>query len=94
MHQSFRCPVIAGARCWRKWAFEDTLINEQGSLTIRGHYYAPEEVANVLNNYLSPGLRGKGWYDAWMGAAQRSVVETRIRTEPFLKSRLSSKRRR
>lgn len=35
---------------------------------IRGHYYAPEDAARVLNNFLSPGLRGKAWYDALRGA--------------------------
>lgn len=30
-----------------------------GGLLKMGEYYAPEPVANLLNNYLSPGLRGK-----------------------------------
>lgn len=36
---------------------------------LRGHYYAPEEVARVLNNYLSPGLQRFQWYRAlrWWG---------------------------
>jgi hypothetical protein len=34
---------------------------------IMGEYWAPEAVANVLNNHLSPGLRGNPIYDAYMG---------------------------
>lgn len=38
-------------------------------MVVRGHYYAPEGAARVLNNYLSPGLRGIKAYDAfrWLG---------------------------
>ncbi len=32
-------------------------------IMIRGEYYAPEGVARVFNNYLSPGLRGKTAFD-------------------------------
>jgi hypothetical protein len=31
--------------------------------TIRGHYYAPEDAARIINNYLSPGLAGNMLYD-------------------------------
>jgi hypothetical protein len=31
-----------------------------------GHYWAPDQMAQVANNYLSPGLHGKAFYDAWM----------------------------
>jgi N12 class adenine-specific DNA methylase len=31
-----------------------------------GRYYAPDQVAQVINNYLSAGLRGKTAFDAWM----------------------------
>jgi hypothetical protein len=41
---------------------------EQGALTIRGRYAAPEPIATVLNNYLSPGLRGNPIFDAYMFA--------------------------
>lgn len=34
---------------------------------IMGEYWAPEPVARVLNNYLSPGLRGNALYDAFRG---------------------------
>src|SRR6185437_5056440 len=30
-----------------------------GGLVIKGHWYAPEAAARILNNYLSPGLREK-----------------------------------
>lgn len=39
---------------------------EEGAMTVRGEYYAPEPVATVLNNYLSPGLRGNPIFDAYM----------------------------
>lgn len=35
---------------------------------IRGEYYAPEPAARILNNYLSPGLRGNALYDAFRGS--------------------------
>lgn len=34
---------------------------------IMGQYYAPETVSTVVNNYLSPGLRGNAIYDAYRG---------------------------
>lgn len=34
---------------------------------IMGQYFAPEPVARVVNNYLSPGLRGNAIYDAYRG---------------------------
>lgn len=33
---------------------------------IRGYWYLPQEAADVVNNYLAPGLRGKPIYDAYM----------------------------
>jgi hypothetical protein len=33
-----------------------------------GSFYAPEEVATLINNHLSPGLRGKDWFKAYLGA--------------------------
>lgn len=39
-----------------------------GGLLKMGEYMAPESVANVLNNYLSPGLRNKAWFRAITGA--------------------------
>ncbi len=39
-----------------------------GGLVLKGQYWAPEAAARVLNNYLSPGLRGRSpIYDAYMG---------------------------
>jgi hypothetical protein len=35
---------------------------------LRGNYYAPEEAARVLNNYLSPGLRGNILFDTLRAA--------------------------
>ena len=34
---------------------------------IMGQYYAPEPVARIVNNYLSPGLRGNAIFDAYRG---------------------------
>lgn len=39
-----------------------------GGMVIRGHYWAPEDRATVVNNFLSPGLRGNPIYDAYMAA--------------------------
>ena len=41
-----------------------------GGLLIRGRWYAPDAAANVINNYLSPGLRSKsGVFRAYLGVA-------------------------
>jgi hypothetical protein len=40
-----------------------------GAQQIEGYYYAPQEVAQVANNYLSPGLRGNKAFDAYLGIA-------------------------
>lgn len=43
--------------------------NDAGELVIRGKYYAQEDAARILNNYLSPGLAGKSYiYDLYRGA--------------------------
>lgn len=44
-------------------------------LILRGHYYAPDEAAAILNNHLSPGLRGNVLYDAvrWGGNLMNQV---------------------
>lgn len=36
-------------------------------MRIMGEYWAPEPVARIVNNYLSPGLRGNPLYDAYRG---------------------------
>ncbi|HEX4275842.1 MAG TPA: hypothetical protein VHZ74_10825 [Bryobacteraceae bacterium] len=38
-----------------------------GGMVVRGHYWAPEDRATIVNNYLSPGMRGDMLYDAYMG---------------------------
>jgi hypothetical protein len=40
--------------------------SDKGELVVRGRYYAPREAADLLNNHLRPGLRGKPIYDAYM----------------------------
>ncbi len=37
-------------------------LTDEGAITIRGRYVAPDEVATVLNNHLSPGLQGNPVY--------------------------------
>jgi hypothetical protein len=39
----------------------------QGGITIRGHLYAPEPAARIINNYLSPGLGKYPVYRGWRG---------------------------
>lgn len=41
---------------------------DEGAMAIRGEYYAPDPVATILNNTVSPGLRGNVLYDAFAGA--------------------------
>lgn len=41
--------------------------SDAGELVVRGNYYAPDEVARIVNNHLSPGLRGNPAYDAALG---------------------------
>lgn len=36
-------------------------------MRIMGEHWAPEPVARIVNNYLSPGLRGNAIYDAYRG---------------------------
>lgn len=38
----------------------------KGATTKVGEYVAPEHVANVFNNYLSPGLRNKAWFRGYL----------------------------
>lgn len=48
-------------------AEEKNTVNA-GGMVIRGNYYAPEEAARIVNNYLSPGLRQKsGLFRAYLG---------------------------
>jgi N12 class adenine-specific DNA methylase len=41
--------------------------NAAGETIVRGHYYAPEGAARIMNNYLSPGLRQYAGYRAIAG---------------------------
>ncbi|MBF0487804.1 MAG: hypothetical protein HQK98_06555 [Nitrospirae bacterium] len=45
---------------WKK--IDDKIVSvmyktEKGENVLSGHYYAPEDAARIINNYLSPGLR-------------------------------------
>jgi hypothetical protein len=42
--------------------------NENKELVLRGNYMAHPAVATLLNNHLSPGLRGNIFYDLYRGA--------------------------
>jgi hypothetical protein len=44
---------------------QESYEKPHGGLLKMGEYMAPEPVANVLNNYLSPGLRGNALFDAY-----------------------------
>jgi hypothetical protein len=35
----------------------------------KGSFYAPENVATLINNHLSPGLRNRAWFRTYIGAA-------------------------
>jgi hypothetical protein len=43
--------------------------NAEGERVLAGHYYAPEPVATLLNNYLSPGLRGNAAFRGYLTSA-------------------------
>jgi hypothetical protein len=43
---------------------DDVTVN---GIRIMGEYWAPEPVARVVNNHLSPGLRGNAIFDAYRG---------------------------
>ena len=34
-------------------------------IELKGDLYLPTKAAKVLNNHLSPGLRGRWWFDAY-----------------------------
>ncbi len=38
-----------------------------GGAVIHGNYWLPDGAAQVINNYLSPGLRGNVFFDSWRG---------------------------
>ncbi len=39
-----------------------------GGMVINGYWYMPENAATVINNYLSPGLRGNTFFDLYRNA--------------------------
>jgi hypothetical protein len=56
---------IANVSAPRDWKVVNAEGKEMPGQTTLGHYYAPEDAARVVNNYLSPGLRGFAPYDAF-----------------------------
>jgi hypothetical protein len=47
------------------WKIVDEAGETMPGQKLLGHYWAPDDVARVINNYLSPGLRGFAPYDAF-----------------------------
>ena len=41
--------------------------NDAGEMVISGSYYTQPDAARIINNYLSPGLRGNYFYDMYRG---------------------------
>lgn len=41
--------------------------NDKGELVVAGSYYTQPDAARIINNYLSPGLRGNYFYDMYRG---------------------------
>ena len=50
-------------RLTRRWQWDA----EHGGFIRRGTYYAPEDEARIVNNYLKPGLQGNALFDAYRG---------------------------
>jgi hypothetical protein len=46
----------------------DTAETPVGGMVVSGHYYGPPEATRLLNNYLSPGLRGNIAFDLYRRA--------------------------
>src|SRR5207253_2002619 len=55
---------IARVLAPRDWKIVDANGNEVPGQKLLGNYYAPEDAARIINNYLSPGLKGNVAYDA------------------------------
>jgi hypothetical protein len=66
---------IARVLAPRDWKIVDAEGQQMPGQKLLGHFYAPEDAARVINNYLSPGLRGNVAYDAfrWLGNIQNQV---------------------
>lgn len=67
-----RIARVYGPRGWK-------IVDEEGrqmpGQKVLGDYYAPEDAARIINNYLSPGLRGNAVYDSFrfVGNAMNQV---------------------
>lgn len=66
---------IARVLAPRDWKITNAKGKEVPGQKLLGHYYAPEDAARIINNYLSPGLRGNVAYDSfrWLGNIQNQV---------------------
>lgn len=56
-----------------------TLVNEHAG---GNNLYLPHDAAAVINNYLSPGLQGKGWYQMFRSAGN-SMLQARLSLSAF-----------
>jgi hypothetical protein len=60
--QGIAALVGHGERAPEGWTPINDKIANAGAA---GRYYAPDEAATLINNHLSPGLQGKGWFQAY-----------------------------
>ncbi len=64
-----RHPELAEMKTIRPGVELGTARMKTGELTKAGDYYAPEQAATIVNNYLSPGLRNSAIYDVLHSSA-------------------------
>lgn len=60
-------PLLHLERSVRLGSAGEPVEYDTGGIVVMAKFYAPDPVARVLNNYLSPGLRGSPYYNAYMG---------------------------
>jgi hypothetical protein len=58
------------------------MVRKGGMQTLVGYWYAPEDAAQVINNHLSPGLRGKKWFDG-MNTVANSMNQFQLGMSAF-----------
>lgn len=56
--------------------------NDAKELVLSGHWVTHPDAARIINNYLTPGLRGNYFYDIWR-AAGNSLVQARLSLSAF-----------
>lgn len=63
-HVQFGKRLPASMSDWVRIDDRIGVTNKEGNIVTNGNWYAPRDAAKVINNYLSPGLRGNVAYDA------------------------------